>query len=187
MSALCQKQTHAVQQNWCYSTSSARESTSVFGDRCDGNQADAEEAAQRTIPLPPPLVSALREWKLACPIGPLGLVFPNGIGRVEFHVNLLHRLFWPLQIAAGIVCKTVDEHGEILVEPKYPGLHSLRHFYASWCANRKVDGGLELTPKLVQTRLGHGSIQVTMDRYSHLFPSSGGTEELAKAANFLLA
>src|SRR5262249_28880228 len=99
MSALCQKQTHAVQQNWCYSTSSARESTSGLGDRVEENKADEEKPPHPMFPFPPPLVSALREWKLACPIGPLGLVFPNGIGRVEFHVNLLHRLFWPLQIA----------------------------------------------------------------------------------------
>jgi hypothetical protein len=33
-------------------------------------------------------------------------------------------------------------------EPKY-GLHALRHFYASWCINRKQDGGLELPLKLV--------------------------------------
>ena len=33
---------------------------------------------------------------------------------------------------------------------KYPGLHALRHFYASWCINRRVDGGLELPLKLVQ-------------------------------------
>ena len=34
----------------------------------------------------------------------------------------------------------VDAEGK----PKYPGLHALRHFFASWCINRKVEGGLEL-------------------------------------------
>jgi hypothetical protein len=24
---------------------------------------------------------------------------------------------------------------------KYSGLHAFRHFFASWCINRKVDGG----------------------------------------------
>ena len=38
---------------------------------------------------------------------------------------------------------------------KYTGLHSLRHFYASWLINRKEDGGLGLPPKVVQERLGH--------------------------------
>jgi hypothetical protein len=31
----------------------------------------------------PLVVNALREWKLACPKGELGLVFPNGAGNVE--------------------------------------------------------------------------------------------------------
>jgi integrase len=35
---------------------------------------------------------------------------------------------------------------------------------ASWCINRRVDGGLELPLKVVQARLGHASIQMTADR-----------------------
>jgi integrase len=105
-------------------------------------------------------------------------VFPNGIGRVEFHINLVHRLFWPAQVAAGVVTE--------LGAPKYTGLHSLRHFFASWCINRKVDGGLELPAKVVQSRLGHSSISVTMDTYGHLFPRADDAAELTAAAGFLL-
>jgi len=144
------------------------------------------EAAERVIPLPPVIVSALREWRLACPNGTLGLVFPNGVGRVEFHVNLIHRLFWPVQIAAGVVHKIVSDNGNASTAPKYTGLHSLRHFFASWCINRKVDGGLELPAKVVQYRLGHSSIMVTMDTYGHLFPRGDDAAELAAAESFLL-
>jgi integrase len=42
----------------------------------------------------------------------------------------------------------------------------LRHFYASWCINRRADGGLELPLKVVQARLGHASIQMTADRFA---------------------
>ena len=63
-----------------------------------------------------------------------------------------------------------DEDGKPIVTTKYTGLHALRHFYASWCINRRVDGGLELPFKMVQARLGHASIQITADRYGHLFP-----------------
>ena len=63
---------------------------------------------------------------------------------------------------------------------KYPGLHSLRHFYASWCINRRVDGGLELPLKLVQSRLGHASIQMTADRYGH----QKNTNTLSRARKF---
>jgi integrase len=139
------------------------------------------KAAERTIALPAPVVSALREWKLACPKGQLDLVFPNNAGGVEYLVNIVQRIFWPTQITAGVV-KVVDG----MVEPKYSGLHALRHFYASWCINRTKDGGLELPPKVVQSRLGHSSIQVTMDTYGHLFPRADDSDELTAAASALL-
>ena len=69
---------------------------------------------------------------------------------------------------------------------KYTGLHALRHFYASWCINRRADGGLELPAKVVQERLGHSSIMMTMDVYGHLFPRGDASEELAAAERSLL-
>ncbi|MGB8628940.1 MAG: site-specific integrase, partial [Xanthobacteraceae bacterium] len=85
---------------------------------------------------------------------------------------------WPTQEAAGVV----DGKGE----PKY-AMHALRHFYASWCINRRKDGGLELPPKTVQARLGHASIVMTLDIYGHLFPSGDDGAELAAAARALFA
>jgi integrase len=82
-------------------------------------------------------------------------------------------------IVAGIVAKDG--------KAKYPGLHSLRHFYASWCINRRVDGGLELPLKVVQARLGHASIQMTADTYGHLFPRGDDGAELAAAERAFLA
>jgi integrase len=38
------------------------------------------EAGERTVPIPPPVLLALKEWRLACPRGPLGLAFPNTRG-----------------------------------------------------------------------------------------------------------
>jgi integrase len=125
------------------------------------------------VPLSPTIVNTLREWKLACPNGELELVFPNGKGKVEFHVNVIRRGLWPTMTAAGVVTK--------IGAPKYTGLHSLRHFYASWCINRKANGGLELAPKEVQDRMGHSSITVTMDVYGHLFPRGDDSAELAAA------
>ena len=136
------------------------------------------EAGERTIPLPPMVVNALREWKLACPKGELDLAFPNGAGRVEDASNIAERGWIPTQIAADIVTKAG--------EAKYPGLHSLRHFYASWCINRRADGGLELPLKVVQARLGHASIQMTADRYGHLFPRGDDGAELAAAERAFL-
>jgi integrase len=120
----------------------------------------------------------LRSWKLACPKSDLDLVFPNGQGGVEDYSNIIKRGLRPIEIGAGVITKSG--------KAKYPGLHSLRHFYASWCINRRVDGGLELPLKLVQARLGHASIQMTADRYGHLFPSTDDGAELAAAEKALV-
>ena len=135
------------------------------------------KASQRAIPLPPIVVNALREHRLACPKGELDLVFPNRDGGIESRTNVMDYGLHPVQIAAGVV----DENGK----PKY-ALHALRHFYASWCINRKVDGGLELPLKMVQARLGHASIQITADTYGHLFPSTDTGAELAAAEKAFL-
>jgi len=47
------------------------------------------------------VLNALKQWKLACPKGELGLVFPNGSGNLEAHVNIIRHLLWPVQIAAA--------------------------------------------------------------------------------------
>jgi integrase len=133
-------------------------------------------AGERTVPLPPKLVNELREWKLACPKG--DLAFPTQAGTPQALTNILRRSFQPAQVAAGVV----DATGRA----KYLGLHILRHFFASWCINRRIDGGLELPLKMVSVRLGHASIQITADRYGHLFPSTDDGAELAAGEQALL-
>jgi integrase len=118
-----------------------------------GTIGDPKSAAgNRVIPMAPMVVNTLREWKLACPKGELGLVFPNGNGNVESHANIASRGFAPLQRKCF--------GGEV----KY-GLHALRHFFASWA----IEQGF--TPKRLQALLGHSSIQMTFDVYGTLFPS----------------
>jgi integrase len=155
--------------------------------------------SHRPVPMPPLVTNTLKDWKLKCPKGEPGLVFPNGNGNVEFHRNIINRGLIPIQIKAG-ACAEVqsrDEQGQPLLEAdgslkmiklaKYPGLHALRHFYASWCINRKVDGGLELPPKIVQAYLGHEDIKLTMDTYGHLFPQTDTSEAFAAAERALLS
>jgi integrase len=137
-------------------------------------------SSERTLPIGPMVINTLRQWRLQCPgKGADDLVFPTGIGSVENHSNIVQRILGPAQIAAGVV----GQDGK----PKYPGLHSLRHFYASWCSNRRQDGGLELPPKTVQARLGHASIVMTLDRYGHLFPRGDDGAELAAAERAIFA
>lgn len=147
------------------------------------------DAGQRTIPLTPMVVNTLREWKLACPKGDLNLVFPNGEGNVEWHQNIIKRGLWPTLVKAGVSVPTdkLDKDGNPVMAAKYTGLHALRHWFASWCINSKTDGGLELSPKAVQARMGHSSIQVTFDTYGHLFPATDEAQALADAESRLLA
>jgi integrase len=159
-------------------------------------------SGERTIPAPPMVMNALREWKLICPkratgkvdeagekVIVLDLVFPNGTGKVEQLNNILRRGLHPAWMAAGVTIETgeVDKKGMPILAPKYSGMHALRHFFASWCINRKEDGGLGLTPKIVQERMGHSAVALTMDRYSHLFPKADDADELAAAERAFLS
>jgi integrase len=98
-------------------------------------------------------------------------------GGIESHANIVQRGLQPAMVAAGLTKKG---------NAKYTGLHSLRHFYASWCINRRADGGLELPLKVVQARMGHSTIQLTADRYGHLFPRGDDGAELAAAEKAFL-
>src|SRR5260370_27020955 len=56
----------------------------------------------------------------------------------------------------------------LLIEAGLPNIrfHDLRHSAASFLAK------LNVHPKVVQEILGHSTISMTMDTYSHLFPST---------------
>ena len=134
------------------------------------------ESGERTVPLPPLVMNALKELKLATTGD--GIVFVSSRGHIRSYSNLVKYGFHPAQVAAGIV--TAEGTA------KYTGLHTLRHFYASWLINRREDGGLGLTPKLVQERLGHSTIGMTLDVYGHLFPRGDDGAGLAAAEKSLL-
>lgn len=55
------------------------------------------------------------------------------------------------------------------------GIHALRHAHASLLANRGW------SPKIIQERLGHSTIAVTMDIYSHVLPTT--QQEAADSLN----
>ena len=134
-------------------------------------------AAERSVPMPPIAMNILRNWKLQCPKSKLALVFPTRSGTVTQLSDIVNRGLKPAQVKASVL----NADGK----PKYSGMHALRHFFASWCINRKTDGGLELPLKIVQERMGHSSIQMTADRYGHLFPRGDDHEELTVAEAIL--
>jgi integrase len=163
------------------------------------------EAGDRVIQVSSLLTNILKRWKLVCPKGELGLCFPTGIGTVESHANIANRAWYKFQADLGIVKPATYEDGKPIMEPvldekgkpvigangkpemrqssrpKY-GLHAARHFFAS-CM---IEAGH--LPKRLQEMMGHASLQMTYDRYGHLFPAGDGERaKLESAADFLHA
>jgi integrase len=81
----------------------------------------------------------------------------------------------------------VDDKGQLAGEAKVHPIARAATLFRIWCINRKADGGLELPAKVVQERLGHATIAMTMDVYGHLFPRGEDGAELANAAAHLFA
>lgn len=115
-------------------------------------------------------------------------MFPNGQRNPESHSNIVNCGLIPAMKRAGLTIDTgkKDDKGEPVLAARYSGLHDLRHFYASWCINPKKAGGLGLDMRRVQARIGHSSIVVTADVYSHLFPRKDDGKEMADAASSLI-
>lgn len=109
------------------------------------------------MPTPADRAEGCRWNHLTEEIRPEQLIFPNSLGKVESLSKIMQRGCQPSQIRAGVSVQTgeTDKDGNPISKAKYTGFHSLRHFYASWCINRREDGGLSLPPKMVQERLGH--------------------------------
>jgi integrase len=162
------------------------------------------KAGYRSIPCPPIVINALREWKLICPrrdtgkkdangepVKPLELAFPNGLGKVESHSNLVERGLHPILVAAGLTepGPVLDEAGKPTINnagepamrdlPKY-GMHSLRHA----CASLWIENGYN--PKQIQKLMGHSSIKVTFDVYGHLFADAEADQKAAEALQIRL-
>jgi integrase len=123
--------------------------------------AEPKNASRRTVPLTATAVEALkrhgkRQAEEKMRVGSLyednGLVFASEIGTPLDAQNVVNRSFKPLLRRADL-----------------PSIrfHDLRHT----CATLLLAKGVH--PKLVQALLGHASIGITMDLYSHWAPAMG--------------
>ncbi len=122
-------------------------------------------AGTRSVPMGPYVANILKHWRLACPKGPLNLVFPNRTGKVRAHTTVLKRHFKPLCQRLRIAMRW----------------HDLRHFAVSlW-----IEQGFSV--KEVMTFAGHQSVQMTMERYGHLFPSPDHQRGMAEIETRLLS
>jgi integrase len=90
-----------------------------------------------------------------------GLIFPSSIGTPTNSKNLYWRSFKPLLKKAG------------LPDIKF---HELRHT----CATIRFMKGQH--PKQVQELLGHASVAITLDIYSHVIPGMGGEDDVMEDA-----
>jgi integrase len=125
------------------------------------------KAGMRDIPLAPLVVNTLKQWRAGCPKGALDLVFPNTIGNIEKMADIHARCWVPLQVKCGLVTDT-GEH-------RY-GFHMLRHAAASLFIKY-----LGWSPKRLQAVMGHASINMTFDRYGHLFENvDADRDDMAK-------
>ncbi len=118
--------------------------------------------SRRTVRLTPRAVDVLkghraRQAKEKLKAGTLyedqGLVFAGEGGNLINPSNIRQRSFAPLLRKAGL-----------------PGItfHDLRHTCASLLFQRNIH------PKFVQELLGHASVAITLDTYSHMLPGMGG-------------
>jgi integrase len=151
------------------------------------------KSGYRDIPLPNAVALVLKEWRLQTPGE---LVFPaNKSGGIIALWVMVECGLIPAVRKAGLVVKwKPDKEGEKPpramdrngMMPKYTGLHSFRHFFASLCINSERDGGLGLSPKAAQELLGHAKISITYDIYGHLFPRGDDGGALDRVAGALL-
>jgi integrase len=120
------------------------------------------KAGRRVIPLGEGILAALKAWRQISAYPEKDhLLFPNTVGGFLNHDDMVKRKFLPLfdKLAERWKKERINETLEVFA------WHALRHFAIScW-----IDAGLP--PKTVQTFAGHSSLQVTMDRYGHLFRS----------------
>ncbi len=106
-------------------------------------------AGRRTLDVPSELLHALKVWKLQCPKGALGLIFPNPEGKPAHQSNVIRHVLKPAVKAAGIA-REIDVHG-------------LRHAFASVMLAK----GEPITR--VANLLGHSNSGVTARVYAHWF------------------
>jgi integrase len=133
-------------------------------DRFGVISAPKSAASRRTVRLTPSVANVLREHKLVSKRTD-GLVFARANGTPEKLVNIVTFGLKAAMIRAGVTEPALDSEGKPLIgkngkpvlRAKFSGLHVLRHWHASFCSNRKEDGGLGLPPKMVQERLGHST------------------------------
>ncbi len=176
-------------------------------DGCDGFEAapgtgwklvpPKSRKGSRVVLLPAVATRALQEWraeqarerlKLGAEYADFGFVFTTEWGQPLDGANLNSRNFRTIMATAGLGAWEVIEGGKWTpaseaedpdgafrrrFQPAFR-MYDLRHTCATLLLKRGVN------PKIVQERLGHANITLTLDTYSHVLPDmqGGAAEEL---------
>ncbi|MEO8898462.1 MAG: site-specific integrase [Candidatus Dormibacter sp.] len=129
--------------------------------------------SRRQVELTPVALDALRRHRarqveMRLLLGPewnaAGLVFPSSLGKPQDGSHLLYGLFHPLLERLGLPVIR---------------FHDLRHTAATLLLGQGIH------PKIVSEMLGHSTIAITLDLYSHVTPTM--QRDAARAMNKLLA
>jgi integrase len=108
------------------------------------------KAGRRTVPLPEFLVPQLTTMIAHRRLDPNAFVFVSEQGGPFGHANFMKRFWHEATSRAGL--------------PPTLRFHDVRHTCASFLVESNVH------PKEMSEWLGHSSIVITLDRYSHVFP-----------------
>lgn len=119
--------------------------------------------SRRTISLHDGTVAQLLEHKHAA-AAPGDLIFANLSGQPLNTSNVLNRYFKPCLLAAGLATVKSTTRGKRRIVSKFR-MYDLRHTHATMLLEQNVN------PKIVSERLGHASVSLTLDTYSHILPT----------------
>ncbi len=132
-------------------------------DSNGGLRPTKSEAGVRDIPFGPVLAQVLKEWKLRARRNEFDVVFANRWGNPvsgDYH----QMCAWlPTLAKVGLAEQARLSNGHPYYRRARYHFHALRHV----AATLMIAGGA--TPKVVQTIMGHSSIQMTYNVYGHLF------------------
>lgn len=127
-------------------------------DAGEVREKEAKNGKIRTVALPGLAVEELRRWRLAQAEELLRL----GV-RVDDNWHVVTKAD-----GGPVQPRSMTHVMSAFLKEWNVTLHKLRHSHASHMLAAKVH------PKIVQERLGHSSIAITMDIYSHLMPNMQG-------------
>lgn len=125
--------------------------------------------SKRTISIDPETMAVLKRWKVQQSKDMLKLGYST-LNKHQLVFSNEHNQFLQLSIPRKWLLKTI--RGNKLREIT---IHGLRHTHATLLLEAGV------SPKIISERLGHASIQITLDLYSHV------TDKMEKTASEIFA